>query len=300
LSDPAVISPAEVDRKYLVASDKVMGLLVGNEARAYPLRLLVWHEVVNDVVGGVPVVVTYHPITEGLAVFDRRIGTETLQFGVSGLLFQSNLLLYDRAPAPHNLAATVESLWSQLQGRAIAGPHAARRSTLTLVPFALCRWSEWVAAHPATTVVAPIAGESDKYGRDVYATYTNTETLRYPVDPLPPPGPLAVKTRIFAAPGPGGFTVTPLRVAPTERRLEVVGPSGTTPAAGYYAYWFAWYATHPDAPGAVVRESAASSPERTASGMPTAPAALPATASPGIAAAARATSASHDPAPTPY
>src|SRR5262245_54409393 len=163
LSDPAVITAPEVDRKYLVSSDKVVGLHIGNEARAYPLRLLVWHEAVNDVVGGVPVVVTYHPISEGLVVFDRRIGAETLSFGVSGLLFQSNLLLYDRTGPPHNLAATV---WSQLQGRAIAGPRAG--ASLTLVPFALCRWADWAAAHPETTVVAPIAGEACKYGRVGY------------------------------------------------------------------------------------------------------------------------------------
>jgi hypothetical protein len=322
LDDPAVIRPGDVVRSFLVGNDKVVGLHLAGEARAYPLRMMVWHEVVNDTVGGTPIAVTYSPLSEGLAVFDRRVGDEILTFGVSGLLYQSNLLLYDKhaqdvrsssssnsasandlrsaaAPPPHKLAATV-GLWSQLQGRAITGPHAARGATLTLVPFALCRWQDWLTAHPGTTVMAPIAEEADRYGRDVYATYANSETLRFPVDPLPPPGGLARKARIFAAPGPAGWTITPLRVAPDERKLEVVGPSGTEGALGYYAYWFAWYATHPESPGTVVNRSAASSPERMPSGIPIAPAALPASANPGIAATRRATSPSHAAAPTSY
>jgi hypothetical protein len=300
LADPAVIRADEVTRSFLVGNDKVVGLHIAGEARAYPLRMLVWHEVVNDTVGGTPVVVTYHPLSEGLAVFDRRLDGEMLTFGVSGLLYQSNLLMYaPYVPAgasapPHNLAATVVS---QLQGRAIAGAH--RGEELTLMPFALCRWADWLAAHPETTVLAPIAEEADKYGRDVYATYTNSETLRFPVDPLPPPG-VPRKARVFAAPGPGGWTITRLAVAPTETRFEVVGPSGTKPAVGYYAYWFAWFATHPGAPGTGVSRSAASSPDRTASGIPMAPAALPASANPGIPAMRAATSDSQAGAPTSY
>ena len=289
LSDPALIPASEVGRSFLVGNDKVAGVSLGGETRAYPLRMLVWHEVVNDTVGGTPILVTYNPLSEGLAVFDRRVGGETSTFGVSGLLFQSNLLVYDRPSS---------SVWSQLQGRAIAGPKAG--ATLTLLPFALCRWSEWVGAHPETKVLAPIAEEAERYGHDVYATYASSESLKFPVDPLPPPGELSLKTRIFAAPGPAGWTITPLVVAPDERRFEVVGPSGTEPATGYYAYWFAWFATHPDAPGTIVSRSAASSPERMPSGIPMAPAALPASESPGIAATRAATSASHEGAPTSY
>src|SRR6266850_5000306 len=106
--------------KYLVPSDKVIAVVVDGASRAYPLRVLVWHEVVNDTVGGVPIVVTYNPLSEGIAVFDRRVAGETLAFGVSGLLYQSNLLMYDRRPE-----RAAESLWSQLQARAIAGPAAA-------------------------------------------------------------------------------------------------------------------------------------------------------------------------------
>lgn len=238
--------------KYLVPPDKVIGVVVNGAARAYPLRVLVWHEVVNDTVGGVPIVVTYNPLSEGIAVFDRRVAGETLEFGVSGLLYQSNLLMYDRRPAH-----AAESLWCQLQARAVAGPSASAGKTLSLVPFALARWSDWQADRPATTLLAPVDGDGSKYGQDVYGSYFNSDELRFPVDPLPPDGPLGRKTRVFVTGAPGAWTVTPLRVLNDESRFEVVGPSGTTPALGFYAFWFAWYATHADDPGGTAETSGA-------------------------------------------
>lgn len=255
LTDPKVVRLSELAGletigrgSYLVSSDKVIGLVLGGEERAYPLRVLVWHEVVNDTVGGVPVVVTYNPLSEGIAVFDRRVAGQTLTFGVSGLLYQSNLLLYDRRPGHAG-----ESLWSQLQARAIAGPAAAGALTLAPVPFALSRWDDWQAAHPQTTVLAPVQGDGKKYGQDVYGSYFNSDDLRFPVDPLPPAGSLPRKLRVFVSGAPGDWTVTPLPVREGEQRFEVVGPSGAEPREGFYAFWFAWYATHPDDPGVIVR-----------------------------------------------
>ena len=234
--------------KYIVPSDKVIGVDLGGEARAYPLRVLVWHEVVNDTVAGVPIVVTYNPLSEGIAVFDRRVAGETLTFGVSGLLYQSSLLMYDR-----RLGHAGESLWSPLQARGISGPAAGR--PLTLVPFALARWEDWQVARPESTVLGPVEGDGKKYGQDVYGSYFNSDTLRFPVDPMPPAGTLPPKTRVFVTGTPGAWSVTPLQVGGDERRLEVVGPAGTTPVAGIYAFWFAWYATHPDDPGTIAAPS---------------------------------------------
>jgi hypothetical protein len=251
LTDPKAITLAELSGletvgrgKYLVPKDKVIGVFVNGVSRAYPLRVLVWHEVVNDTVGGTPIVVTYSPLSEGIAVFDRRVAGQTLTFGVSGLLYQSNLLMYDKAGTHDS-----ESLWSQLQARAIAGPAAAAARTLTIVPFALARWEEWQAVRPETTILAPVDGDGTKYGQDVYGSYFNSDELRFPVDPLPPVGPLGNKTRVFVTGAPGAWTLTPLTVQNDESRFEVVGPSGTTPVLGFYAFWFAWYATHADDPG---------------------------------------------------
>ena len=86
--------------KYVVTSDRVVGVILGGEARAYPVRLLNWHEVINDTLGGIPIAVTYHPLCDSVVVFDRRVDGETLEFGVSGLLFNSNQLLFDRRVDP--------------------------------------------------------------------------------------------------------------------------------------------------------------------------------------------------------
>ena len=230
LDDPATWSLAEIQGRYLVGDDKVIGVVFGGEARAYPLRVLVWHEVVNDVVAGVPIAVTYNAVSHGIAVFDRRAGGGTLTFRVSGLLYQSNLLMYDRQG---------ESLWSQLQARAIAGPAAG--TSLTVLPLSLSRWDAWSAAWPQTRVLAPLAAEREKYSRDLSGSFAGSEALRFPVDPMPPPG-RPLKTVVFA---PLEGEVVPLEVAPGERRLEVRGRSGTVPEAGLYAFWFAWYATRP-------------------------------------------------------
>ena len=253
LIDPKAISLSELSGletvgrgKYLVPSDKVIGVVIDGSPRAYPLRVLVWHEVVNDTVSGVPIVVTYNPLSEGIAVFDRRVAGQTLTFGVSGLLYQSNLLMYDRAGTRPE-----ESLWSQLQARAVSGPAADAARTLELVPFALARWEDWQTAWPATTVLAPVDGDGKKYGQDVYGSYFNSDSLRFPVDPLPPAGPLGRKTRVFVTGGPGAWSLQAVAVQNDESRFEVVGPSGTTPARGFYAFWFAWYATHADDPGTV-------------------------------------------------
>lgn len=232
--------------KYLVPSDKVIGVVIDGAPRAYPLRVLVWHEVVNDTVNGVPIVVTYNPLSEGIAVFARRVAGQTLTFGVSGLLYQSNLLMYDRAAKRES-----QSLWSQLQARAVSGPAAEAAQTLDLLPFALARWEDWQAAWPETTVLAPVDGDGKKYGQDVYGSYFNSEALRFPVDPLPPAGPLGRKTRVFVRGSPGAWTLTPVPVQDDESRFEIVGPSGTTPVPGFYAFWFAWYATHDDDPGSI-------------------------------------------------
>jgi len=242
---------------------------LAGEARAYPQRLMRWHEVVNDTVGGVPVVVTYNPLCDAVVVAKRTIDFEVLTFGISGLLYNSNLLLYDRHDGER-----VPSLWSQLQARAIAGPHAADRRRLELLPATLCTWGEWRVDHPQTRVLAPLYRMSQVYKRDPYHSYFGSDLLRFPVDPLPETGDLALKDRVvvvnaggdeavFALPGlaraagdPAGSydTVvggTPLHIdfavhpgVATVTRRDGLAP----PPVTRYAFWFAWYASHPDGP----------------------------------------------------
>ena len=95
---PAILAPEFVPASaadFLRETDRVVGLLIGNEAKAYPIKVLNWHEVVNDKLGKTPIAVTYCPLTGSAVVFERLVGDDTLSFGVSGRLYESNVLIYD-------------------------------------------------------------------------------------------------------------------------------------------------------------------------------------------------------------
>ena len=198
---PAMVDATEVDRfnreergKMLVPDDRVIGIEISGDARAYPLRLMRWHEVVNDVVGGEPIAVTYSPLCDSVAVFSREVDGEVeIELGVSGLLYNSNTLLYDRRSGP-----PATPLWVQLDGRPVAGPapgHPSAAGATSRSP-----WTTWEHpgghAFPATTaVLAPLPEMKRLYKRDPYHSYFGSDLLRFPVEPLPPAGgPVAQRT----------------------------------------------------------------------------------------------------------
>ncbi len=250
--------------KILVSGDRVVGVEIGGQRRAYPLRFLVWHEVVNDTLGGVPIAVTYSPLSDSTAVFRRDVRGETLELRVSGLLYQSSLLMYDR-----RAGAAGESLWSQLLARAVSGPAAAAGSVLTTIPCTVTAWSDWRSPRPETTLLAPDPRLAQEYNSDPYVSYLGSDLLRFPVDPLPPPGGPALKTPMVAVRTAAGFAAITFpavaaRVDATgEWRADVGGrrltfhyrshpdavsvtrESGEA-AAEFYSFYFAWCATHRD------------------------------------------------------
>ena len=122
---------------------EVLGVVVGGRARAYPLKLLDWHEVVNDDLGGA-LLVTYCPVCRSGVIADRRVAGAVRTFGVSGFLYRANLVLYDDAS---------ESLWSQLAVQAIQGPLTGTR--LDIRPSSVTTWRAWKASHPDTDVLLP-------------------------------------------------------------------------------------------------------------------------------------------------
>lgn len=203
----------------LFPADRVIGVEVGGRTRAYPLRILNWHEVVNDVVDGRPVAVVYHPLTDGAAVFDRRVGGRTLVFRASGLVYQSETLLYEQEEK-----VGTESLWSQLLAKAVAGPEAVKGARLTPIPFQLVTWKAWLSRHPHTTVVAPDPAYTEPYKRAPYLNYRGTGELRFPVSPYPPPG------------SKGTVEARPVRRSGGE--LMVVGWLVVILASGAVAAWF--------------------------------------------------------------
>lgn len=248
---PALVRPRkasiyESDR-FLKPDDPVLGLKVGKEAVAYPIRLLNWHELVNDVVGGVPVAVTYCPLCRSGMVFDRRAGEVVREFGVSGLLYNSDLVMYDRG---------TRSLWSQIMSEAIAGPSMGAK--LSRLPGRRTSWARWKAEHPGTEAVLFDTGHKRDYGGDPYAGYEDSSGLYFPVNHED--ARLPRKTVVFGVSLPEGAAAVPVSALGSEdvrvrlgQRVVIFrgvgGPRALDEAgrdlAGFEAYWFAWAAFHP-------------------------------------------------------
>jgi hypothetical protein len=250
--------------KYLVSHDRVIGVRVGDQARAYPLLVLASHEIVNDRLGGLPIAVTYNPLCDSVAVFDRTVDGEAVEFGVSGLVYNSNLLMYDRRP---EMAG--ESLWCQLQARAVTGPAAEAERRLTIIPAEVSHWGDWLSRHPTTTVLAPdeAALKSYKYQYTSYERYSLTDELLFPAGPLPA-GSLPPKTPCVIVDAGEQRRVYPLsliaeRADASGAWMDTIGGRIFTfqhaadpdvarvssddgdPATVIYSFWFAWHAMHP-------------------------------------------------------
>jgi hypothetical protein len=272
LTGPGVMTPSEVERaneaergKVLVPSDSVVGVAFGGETRAYPLRLLRWHESVNDTVGDQPIAVTYSPLSGSVAVWNRVVNGRTVELAVSGRLLDSTTLLYDRG-APDGASG----LWHQLTGAAITGPDIGLR--LTPLPAVLATWEDWRDRHPDTAVMAPDPGSKQLYKRDPYHSYRGSDVLRFPVAPRPPTGGLALKARVAVVSAGEVDTAFPLAyladAVGAERgtwatavagdiylvhfdavagtvRVEPRDPDIAPPALRVTS-WFAWYAAHPE------------------------------------------------------
>ena len=159
---PAFVPPDRVS--WLHPKEPVLALDVNGDARAYPLQILMWHEIVNDVVGSKPVVVTYCPLCNSGLVYERVIDGGTLDFGTSGKLYKSDLVMYDRQS---------HSLWAQMEGRAVVGQRAGTR--LALVPANTIAFAHWRAAHPQGKVLSRDTGHRRDYGANPYQSYDQPE-----------------------------------------------------------------------------------------------------------------------------
>jgi hypothetical protein len=150
--------------------DLVLGLNINGDIRAYPLNILVWHEIVNDFVDDIPVAITYCPLCFTNQVFKRTIDGQVVQFGTSGKLYNSNLVMYDRVSG---------SLWSQALGQAIAGEHTGKK--LERVPFDIAFWREWKTLYPESKVLSQDTGFGRPYGVDPYGNYYVNPDILFPV-----------------------------------------------------------------------------------------------------------------------
>ncbi|MCP4424537.1 MAG: DUF3179 domain-containing protein [Chloroflexi bacterium] len=163
IDDPQFISPDDAG-EWLADNEPVIFLERNGDARAYPLQILTWHEIANDTVGGEPVVVTFCPLCNSALVFDRRLDGEAVEFGTSGLLRNSDLIMYDRK---------TESLWQQFTGDAIVGDKVGER--LTFIPSSLISFADFRAAHPDGKVLSQQTGFSRRYGENPYVGYDSVQ-----------------------------------------------------------------------------------------------------------------------------
>lgn len=240
----------------LADDDRVLGIAREGIARAYPVRILNWHEVVNDRFGARSVVVTYCPLCGTGMAFEPPAVTRVAGFGVSGLLYNSDVLLYDRA---------TQSLWSQILSTAISGP--LKGSVLPSVPLSHTSWADWRRRHPGTEVLSTDTGYERDYARDPYAGYDRVPRLifdvqhrdgRHPlkewvlglrVNGTAKAYPFGVLERAVDRSGTLHDTVAGQRLTihydRVHRTAEAVDERGR-PLTGLMAFWFAWVAFHPD------------------------------------------------------
>ena len=249
----ALLDPPRVDAEEasLGPDDWILGMVIGGEAAAYPIAILEWHELVNDTLGGSPILVSYCPLCGTAMVFDRRVGERARTFGVSGLLYRSDLLLYDR---------DTQSLWSQILAEAVTGPALGQR--LVLLRSRMMRWREWRKLHPKTTVLSRETGHQRPYGRSPYGDYGRSDELRFPapIDRRYHPKTPTLGLRVAGGPAraypaielvrAGGVAQERLagrdvRVAYDAERetFSVDAPADVEIVEGF---WFAWMAFHPD------------------------------------------------------
>ncbi|MBA3447171.1 MAG: DUF3179 domain-containing protein [Pseudaminobacter sp.] len=155
---PKFASASEVDD--IADREPVIQFGLDGDTRAYPLRVLMWHEIANDIVGGTPVAVTYCPLCNAAIVFDRRINGRVLEFGTTGKLRNSDLVMYDRQ---------TESWWQQFTGEAIVGDLTGER--LKLLPSRIMSFGAFRTANPQGQILVPNDPGFRDYGRNPYASY---------------------------------------------------------------------------------------------------------------------------------
>jgi hypothetical protein len=165
---PAIDEPrfdAASDIDWLADEEPVVALEVEGDARAYPLQILTWHEIVNDTVGGVPVAVTFCPLCNTAIAFERPVVSgDVTTFGTSGKLINSNLLMYDRA---------TESLWPQVTGVALTGQ--LKGMELRRIPAQIVSWAQFHTSFPDAPVLNRDTGHSRQYGTNPYPGYDDVD-----------------------------------------------------------------------------------------------------------------------------
>lgn len=240
--------------KWLKEEDLVIGVTMNGVAKAYPIRVLNYHEVINDDFKGQRVAITYSPLCGSAMAYRTSTHDQQWEMAVSGLLYNNNALYFDRE---------TESLWSQVLGRAVAGPAAGAQ--LDLLPTTLTTWAEWQERYPETLLLAEETGYTRNYEMDAYAHYGTTDRLMFPLNHNDER--MQIKDRILGLEVDGiykaysynmlnkaenhitkdiinGLEVS-IEFVPAAQAAYVTDLEGNAlPSASMY--WFSWSAAHPN------------------------------------------------------
>lgn len=252
---PSIDQPTFVNVKeahFLEPDDRIMGVVYKGKVKAYPVAILNWHEIVNDRYQNERVVVSFCPLCGTGVVFSTH-NKKARTFGVSGLLYNSDLLLYDRETL---------SLWSQISGEAISGSQKGAR--FDLIPVTHTSWSAWKKRYPETQVLSEETGYRRDYNRDPYAGYETQEGLYFPVDRVDPrfhpkarveglllndeakayPLSELSKSSGVIKDNVGGTSIV-VHFNEQAQSVEIFDETGKR-LPSLFSFWFAWYAFHPN------------------------------------------------------
>jgi hypothetical protein len=239
--------------KYLNPKDRVLGLKINGIIKAYPIKILDHHEVVNDTFWKQSVVISYCPLCGTGMAFDATIDNKNLEFGVSGLLYNSDVLLYDR---------NTKSLWSQILSQAISGPLKGQK--LELLSLDHTSWKDWSQRFPETLVLSDKTGFNRNYQQSPYSGYENSQQIYFPIKNLDKryhPKELVVALKIdnksyvfpFAELSKSNGMI---EIVVNKKRIRVqydpinntatVYDSNKQVIPSIISYWFAWMAFYPD------------------------------------------------------
>ncbi|MBI4091830.1 MAG: DUF3179 domain-containing protein [Candidatus Levybacteria bacterium] len=242
------------EASWLNASDIVFGVDHKGVQRAYPQRILNWHEIANDEIEGDPIAVTFCPLCGSALAFERKVDGVITEFGVSGKLHNSDLVMYDRYEG---------NLWQQITGDGIVGPAARRNEKLKQIAIVTTTWGEWRKEYPETEVLSRDTGYSRDYNAYPYGTYEQDDELYFGVENLDKK--LQIKTVVYGIEVNGASKAypenvfdknsvisdtvggVPLRLEKTsEGKILVTNLATQEEIIPIRLFWFAWASFHPD------------------------------------------------------
>lgn len=260
LDHPEFVSVRQA--KFLSDDDLVVGVAFDgwetedDPVKAYPVKILNLHEVVNDFVNETPVVVSYSPLTMSPRVYEELFGGKSVNFGVSGMVLNSNLVMYDRE---------TDSLWNQFDGAALAGPKREEKLAPYPFPVQLMRWGDWAKKYPTTVVLSDDTGFHYNYDVNPYENYEKSSDVYYPLEHsdarLDPKNVvfgivLGDKQKIYpeaelqkALPNGGDltdqFAGIKLKLTYDKKMFAVIDVQTNEPVPFTISYYFAWEAFYP-------------------------------------------------------